>query len=65
MYRRPGRPGFCASRRNVLVPGLTRGSTLVWQCPDAVSNVGVSAAIMGGYPEPMHNMPDVLIRDGI
>ena len=46
------------------MPGLVRGSTLAWQCPDAVSNVEASAAIMRGYPEPMLKMLGVLIRDG-
>ena len=43
--------------------GLAGGSTLAWQCPDAVSNVETSAAIMRGYPGPMHDMLGVLIRD--
>ena len=52
-------------RRNVLMPELAGGSTLAWQCPDAVSKVEASAAIMRGYPGPMDKMLGVLIRDGI
>ena len=44
------------------MPGLAGGSTLAWQCPDAVSHVEPSAAIMRGYPEPMHKMLGVLIK---
>jgi hypothetical protein len=29
--------------------GLAGGSTLAWQCPDPVSNIEASAAIMLGY----------------
>jgi hypothetical protein len=46
------------------MPGLAGGSTLAWQCPDAVSNSEGSAAIMRGYPKPMHTMLGMLIRDG-
>jgi hypothetical protein len=46
------------------MPGLAGGSTLAWQCPDAVSKVEASAAIMRGYPGPMDKMLGVLIRDG-
>jgi hypothetical protein len=45
------------------MPGLAEGSTLAWQCPDAVSKVETSAAIMRGYPGPMDKMLGVLIRD--
>ena len=46
------------------MPGLAGASTLAWQCPDAVSNVEASAAIMRGYTGPKHKMLGVLIRDG-
>jgi hypothetical protein len=46
------------------MPGLAGGSTLAWQCPDAVSNFEGSAAIMRGYTKPMHTMLGMLIRDG-
>ena len=38
------------------------GSALAWHCPDAISNVEASAAIMRGCSEPMHNMLGVLIE---
>jgi hypothetical protein len=38
-------------------------ATLAWQCPDPVSNVEASAAMMRGYPGPMRKWLGVLIRD--
>jgi hypothetical protein len=46
------------------MPGLAGGFTLAWQCPDAVSNAEASAAIMRGYPGPIHKMLGAHIRDG-
>ena len=63
MYRRPCRRAEFFSRPNVFMPGLAGGSTLAWQCPDAVSNFEGSAAIMRGYTKPMHTMLGMLIRD--
>jgi cell filamentation protein len=41
------------------------GFTLAWQHLDPVRNVEASAAIMRGDPEPMREMLDALVRDGI
>jgi cell filamentation protein len=40
------------------------GFTLAWQHLDPVRNVGASAAIMRGDPDPMREMLDALVRDG-
>jgi cell filamentation protein len=46
---------------------LTRdaGFTLTWQHLDPARNVEASAAIMRGDLEPMREMLDALVRDGI
>jgi cell filamentation protein len=41
------------------------GFTLAWQHLDATRNVEASAAIMHGNPEPMREMLDAIVRDGI
>ena len=62
-----GRHEFPVMRQRAFFGQLARDArfTLAWQHLDPVCNVEASAAIMRGDPEPMREMLDALVRDGI